>query len=99
MSSFPRCIFVGDFNCPDINWTSLTGSSTVSNMFCEFVFDCNLSQHVMVPTHVKGNILDLILTSADVNVEHLTIKSSTFCNSDHFVISFVLQCKNLSPPV
>ena len=39
ISSFKQCIFVGDFNFPDINWSSLT---PLSNSFCEFIFDCNL---------------------------------------------------------
>ena len=54
-------------------------------MFCEFVFDCNLFQHNMVPAHVKGNILDLVLTCAD--------------KCRRAGISFGFQCKHLSPPV
>ena len=27
-SSFSKCIFVGDFNFPDIDWSALTGSSS-----------------------------------------------------------------------
>ena len=59
-SSYDHCICVGDFNFPDIDWLSLSGSSFLSNFFCDFIFDCNLTQHVTQPTHVKGNILDLI---------------------------------------
>ena len=81
-----RCIFVGDFNFPDINWSSLIGSSLSSNTFCEFIFDCNLTQHVMQPTHIKGNILDLVLTTPSVTIEHISV------NSDHFIISFHIPC-------
>ena len=89
ISSFKQCIFVGDFNFPDINWSSLTGSSPLSNSFCEFIFDCNLTQHVMSPTHVKGNILDLILTSPDIDVANLFVHPSSIpLFSDHFIISF-----------
>ena len=42
VSSYNRCIFVGDFNFPDISWSSLLGSSMSSNVFCEFIFDFNL---------------------------------------------------------
>ena len=63
-SSYDHCIFVGDFNFPDID--SLSGPSSLSNFFCDFIFDCNLTKHGTQPTHVKGNILDLILTSAAV---------------------------------
>ena len=41
-SSFRRCIFAGDYNFPDIDWSTLTGSSLSSSIFCEFIFDCNL---------------------------------------------------------
>ena len=75
-----RCIFVGDFNFPDINWSSLIGSSLSSNTFCEFIFDCSLTQHVMQPTHIKGNILDLVLTTPSVNIEHISV------SSDHLLI-------------
>ena len=41
-SSTDHVIIVGDFNLPDINWSSLNGTSTFSNSFCDFIFDCNL---------------------------------------------------------
>ena len=61
--SFSNCIILGDFNFPDIDWSVLMGTSHQSNCFCNLVFDCNLTQHVPDPTHVKGNLLDLVLTS------------------------------------
>ena len=64
VSSFDKCILVGD-----IDWSSLTGTSVSSNCFCKFVFDCNLTQHVFGTTHVKGNILDLIITSPNIDIE------------------------------
>jgi len=55
-------IIIGEFNMPDINWSTLTGNSFISNNFCEFVFQSNLEQVVATPTHIHGNVLDLILT-------------------------------------
>ena len=69
VSSFIKCVIVCDFNFPDVDGCSLLGSSSSSNLFCEFIFDCNLSQHVTVPTHVKNNILDLALTSPNVSLQ------------------------------
>ena len=87
ISSFRKCIFVGDFNFPDINWSSLIGSSLSSNIFCDFIF--NLNQHVIQPTHTKGNTLDLVLTTPSVNIEQVAVNLDHLCNfSDHFVISF-----------
>ena len=34
-------IVVGDFNLPDINWETLLGGTSISNQFCEQVFDLN----------------------------------------------------------
>ena len=92
-SSFSKCIFVGDFNFPDIDWSALTGSSSQSICFCNFVFDCNLAQHVSEPTHVKGNMLDLVLTSPGVAVNHVTVHPhSVVYFSDHYAICFDLNC-------
>ena len=61
-------VLVGDYNFPDICRYSLSGTSSFSNYFCEFIFDYNLTQHVMEPTHIMGNILDLVVTSPSVNI-------------------------------
>lgn len=34
-------VIVGDFNFPDICWSSLSGSNVNSNKFCDFVFENN----------------------------------------------------------
>ena len=69
------------------------GTSIPSNSFCKFVFDCNL--YVLEPTHIKGNILDLVLTSASVFVSNLTILVINFSN--HHAISFKYSCHASSP--
>ena len=35
-------LIVGDFNCPDVIWPSLTASTPFSNDLCDFVFNSNL---------------------------------------------------------
>ena len=88
---------MGDFNFPDINWSSLTGSSLSSNLFCEFIFDCNLTQHVTEATHVKGNLLDLVLTTSHIDIDHVSVHSHSYFNlSDHHAISFLPVCGSLS---
>jgi hypothetical protein len=44
-------IVLGDFNMPDIDWGTLSGSSPLSSSLMEFMFDENLTQHVSAPTH------------------------------------------------
>ena len=82
-------IVVGDFNLPDIHWDTLSASSTVSKTFCDFVFDNTLIQLVDQPTHTRGNILDLILTSSTECIANLTIDTaSNWSTSDHYGITF-----------
>ena len=79
-------IIVGDFNLPDINWESLSAASPT---FCDFVFDSNLVQLVHEPTHIKGNLLDLVLSSSEEIISNLKVSSQKcIVNSDHFAITF-----------
>ena len=39
VSSFSKCIILGDFYFPDIVWSTLMGTSNSSNSFCNFVFE------------------------------------------------------------
>ena len=48
-------VIVDDFNLPDVCWSTLSGSSAISNKFCDFVFDSNLAQMICCRTHVGGN--------------------------------------------
>ena len=52
-------ILVGDFNLPDIQWDTLSSTSSISCAFCDFIFDNSLTQLIDKPTHIQGNILDL----------------------------------------
>ena len=93
LSSCIPCIIVGDFNLPNICWSTFTGNSSVSTFFCDFIFNWNLTQHILVPTHIEGNILDLVLTSENIQISDLSINCpSHLINSDHFIISFNLNC-------
>jgi len=56
-------ILFGDFNCSDINWSSLSGEHPFSSKFCDAIFDLNLSQLTEEPTHSAGNTLDLVPTN------------------------------------
>ena len=58
-ASRSETIVLGDFNCPDINWASLTTISSPSHLLCDFVFESDMGHLVEMPTREKGNILDL----------------------------------------
>lgn len=89
ISSSPT-IIMGDFNSPDINWSTLSGSTCFSSSFCDFVFDNNLHQLITSPTHIKGNILDLVITNLPDTITSISIDSHQELpiKSDHFPISF-----------
>ena len=91
-------IFLGDFNLPDIIWSSLSCSSSNSNLICDFIFQHNLSQLIETSTHIHGNTLDLVLTNNPELVSDLSIHLhlSHTLTSDHFIISFTVTPFSLS---
>ena len=85
-------IIVGDFNLPDSCWTSLSGCSPLSNLLCDFVCDINLAQLINSPTHVKGNTLDILLTSSEHIISHISVsKPYDSLPSDHYKIYFFIE--------
>ena len=83
-------VVVGDFNSPDIYWPLLSASSSFFSQLCDLVFDPNLYQCVDQPTHIKGNILDLIITNSIDRISGVTIHQEPFSSSDPLPISFSL---------
>ena len=65
--SFVSVIVLGHFNCPDIDWPTLSGDLGSFCKLCDFVFCNNLTQEISVPTHIRGGILDLVIS----NYSHL----------------------------
>ena len=92
-------LIVGDFNLPEINWSTCTTTSNnmenKNNTFMECIRDHYLFQHVTIPTRGRGNqnpnILDLILTNEEnmvSDLEHL----SPLGHSDHAILRFKFNC-------
>ena len=93
-SSSSPVLITGDFNMPDINWSTLTGCSLTSNNFCEFIFQSNLAQAVNTPTHKHGNMLDIILTDNTEIIANLMAHPLEYqcIPSDHQLITFNICC-------
>ena len=90
--SVKSVVIVGDFNFPDICWSTLSGSSPISNAFCDFVYESNLTQLVDCSTHIMGNTLDLLLTNNASLISNLTIEQPhPLISSDHYTISFKIK--------
>ena len=72
----------------DINWDSLTSASSSLDYdsFCEAIFINSLHQLIKEPTQIRGNILDLVLTSSPELIDNLCVHKHTY-SSDHFLIS------------
>lgn len=94
-------IIAGDFNSPDVQWDTLSSTSNSARDLCDFIFDNSLIQLIDQPTHIKGNILDLILTNSNECVANLSIALTpdNWIPTDHFVITFQLSQTLHQPPV
>ena len=83
----------GDFNCPDIPWTSI-GIDLFDSLLVRWASDNFLSQHILTPTCPTSQaILDLLFTDVSTHIEKLSV-NERFGSSDRSVISF-----NVSLPV
>lgn len=59
---FSNLIILGDFNI-HVN----TPSCHLVSEFLQLLDCFSLTQHVHIPTHIKGNILDLVITDSRVS--------------------------------
>jgi hypothetical protein len=84
LNDYDEIVLLGDFNLSHSNAASL--NAFLSDVLVTF----NLTQHVSKPTHVKGGILDLIITRDNSSI----IKSVNVVSgiSDHEAVLFDLDC-------
>ena len=80
-------IVAGDLNLPSVNWEEYSSTVPAERLFLDTFSNYGIEQLVNVPTHIKGNILDLVLTDKpqllfDINV----LDSNLPCKSDHFSV-------------
>ena len=90
-SKFKNSLFwlCGDFNVPDINWTSNTITShqyplEINKLFLDLTNDLGLTQTVYSPTR-NDNILDLFFTNNNNFTKNTSVISGT---SDHQAVLF-----------
>ncbi|CAB4021357.1 Hypothetical predicted protein, partial [Paramuricea clavata] len=91
--NFDQIIICGDFNLPDIDWSTGIASSSESlhNYFTKFVKDNYLWQLVNFPTR-NNNILDLILTNIPDKIHNLH-GYDDIISTDHKLIGFDLDLR------
>lgn len=91
-SKYPshKTLLVGDFNLPNISWNSdITPSDHLSRKFLNLLDEFHLTQKVDQPTHIRGNILDLVCTDIPVEPQNLQIIKPGL--SDHYSISVIID--------
>jgi hypothetical protein len=86
ISDHSNIVLVGDFNFVGVDWDSLSATSPILTSFCDLIYDCNFTQLIDFSTHIKGNILDLILSNNPYIISNIT--SSITDLSDHYLITF-----------
>ncbi len=90
-SGTSNTLFIGDFNLPGINWESWTGNGCAEGIL-DAAGENFFEQMVTFPTHVKGNILDLVLTNSAGDIHSVTAEGR-LGKSDHVMIRIQLQGK------
>lgn len=82
-------IFVGDFNCPKMDWKHLSSPSDhVSKSLLDWAIASGCCQYVTFPTRGE-NILDLVFANDDQIISSVYAQSP-LGNSDHCIIDFSL---------
>ncbi len=72
VSGSDNIVIFGDFNLPDIQWSSYSYPSTrLYQSFMDCIMENALTQHVIVPTR-GTNVLDLILSTDPMVVSRVT---------------------------
>ena len=81
---------IGDLNYPNIDWETSIGDKK-SETFLQAVNDKFLTQCVDFSTHIKGNILDVILTDIPNSIHNIE-DIGRIGNSDHVMILCDIIC-------
>ena len=89
VNKFSHLLVCGDFNYPDINWTTNSCSNHCSQLFLDAVQDKYLFQHVETPTRFVQNsalnVLDLVLTNEEEMIDGINVLPALGLN-DHICL-------------
>ena len=89
-----KLFIIGDFNLRNVNWKTNESSNNIEQLFLDEFFKLGLIQCITTPTHVKGNILDILLTNSENLISNIEILCNCeVCKSDHHAITFDLKLK------
>jgi len=86
INSAPKeTVIFGDFNLPQIDWANGQAPNRLNNII-DVCSDKFFNQLVEFPTHLKGNVLDLILTNTPGRVAEIR-EEGRLSRSDHIMIA------------
>ena len=98
LNEYSHLLICGDFNLPEIDWEGERTSVSmnhVASRFLEGVKNSYLSQHILKPTHFRGNqranVLDLIFTNEENMVSDLEY-GAPIGASHHASLKFNFNC-------
>ena len=84
-------VLIGDFNLPEIDWEAGTARGSARNVM-EAAEDKLLEQLVDFSTHIRGNVLDLLLTNIPEQILEVE-ESGRLGHSDHSMILVTVAVK------
>ena len=89
-----KFFLVGNFNLSSTNWVTNLSTHSTEQMFLDAFIRLGLLQCISKPTHVKNNILDIVLTNSDNYISNIKLLSDhEGCKSDHFAITFEIKLR------
>ena len=94
MKKFNKHILIGDLNLSGTSWPEGETSSNLEQGFLDLFNDLGLEQQIEKPTHIKGRVLDLLLTNSPSLIRDVSILGhNDVCSSDHFCITFNIKVR------
>jgi Endonuclease-reverse transcriptase len=91
-----NCVIVGNFNVPDIDWDGGTAGGRAKELL-EAADDRLLEQLVSFPTHVRGNVMDLIFTDIPERMGEVS-DEGRLGSSDHVMLTWTIVIKASPTP-
>ena len=85
-------VIVGDFNMRDTDWNTHHSPNSTEVLFLNTFSDLGFTQLIDSPTHIKGNLLDILVTNKPQIISDQIVNDNFLpCKSDHFPVSFCIK--------
>ena len=91
-----KCVLVGDFNLPHINWSDGIGVSTIDNTFLNGFAECGMVQCIQNSTHKIATSVDCDILQRDIDTLNTwCIKNKMKFNTDKCKVLTVANAEPL----